>query len=60
MQSGHNELLGKTAKDRARVENIVGVLNDAMKDITALCFNKEYNTAKGAALEKAKVKLNDI
>ncbi len=31
LQSGHDELLGKTTKDRARVDNLNGVLKDALK-----------------------------
>ena len=60
LQSGHSELLGKTTKDRARVDNIIGVLKDALKDIRGLYWNKEYNTAKGGVLEKARTKLDLI
>lgn len=60
LQSGHSELLGKTVKDRARVDNILGVLKDTLKDIRGLYWNKEYQTAKGAVLEKAKTKLDFI
>lgn len=42
LQSGHSDLLGKTAKDRARVDNILGVLKDALKEIRALFWNKDY------------------
>lgn len=60
LQSGHSELLGKTAKDRARVDNLLGVLKDALKDIRGLYWNKEYQTAKGDVLEKARTKLDLI
>jgi glutathione S-transferase len=60
LQSGHNELLGKTTKDRARVDNILGVLKDTLKDIRSLFWNKEYATLKDAALEKAKSKLDHL
>jgi len=52
--------LGKTVKDRARVDNILGVLKDALKDIRALYWNKDYQNAKGEVLEKARTKLDLI
>jgi glutathione S-transferase len=60
LQSGHSELLGKTAKDRARVDNLLGVLKDALKDIRGLYWNKDYQNAKGDVLEKARTKLDYI
>ena len=60
LQSGHNELLGKTTKDRARVENILGVLKDSLKEIRSLFMNKEFATLKDAALEKVKTKFDLI
>lgn len=60
LQSGHTELLGKTVKDRARVDNLIGVLKDALKEIRGLYWNKEYNNVKGEVLEKARTKLDYI
>lgn len=60
LQSGHSELLGKTVKDRARVDNLLGVLKDALKDIRALYWNKDYQNAKADVLEKARTKLDYI
>jgi glutathione S-transferase len=31
MKSGHDELLGKNAKDRARVDSLLGTLKDSLK-----------------------------
>lgn len=60
LQSGHSELLGKTAKDRARVDNLLGVLNDATKDIRGLFWNKNWEAVKAETLEKARTKLDYI
>lgn len=41
-RSGKTDLLGKNAQDRGRVENIIGVFNDAFKEIRGLLFNKDF------------------
>lgn len=60
LQSGHSELLGKTVRDRARIDNLLGVMKDALKEIRGLYWNKNYNNVKGEVLEKAKTKLDYI
>ena len=60
LQSGHSELLGKTTKDRARVDNLLGVLKDAVKEIRALFWNKNWESVKAETLEKARTKLDYI
>ena len=59
-RSGKTDLLGKTVEDMGRVENIAGVFNDAIKELSGLYFNKEHETAKIEVLEKARPKLNYI
>ena len=59
-RSGKNELLGKNAEDMGRIENVIGVLNDAIKPIRGLFFNKDYANVKIETLEKARDKLNYI
>ena len=43
-----------------KVENILGLFTDIMKPIRALIFNKEYESVKAEALEKARDKLNYV
>lgn len=59
-RSGKTELLGKDAHDRAEVNKLLSVFNDASKDIRALTWNKDYETVKGAVLEKVKGKLDGL
>ena len=40
------------------VANIIGVINDALKDIRGLFWNKEYETVKAETLEKARAKFD--
>lgn len=56
-RSGRTELWGKTPQDQGKVDNILGVINDAMKDIRALFWNKDYKHLKDGALANAKPKL---
>lgn len=59
-RSGKNELLGKNAEDTGRVNNILGVFNDAFKEIRGLLWNKDYENVKIEALEKARSKFNTL
>ena len=59
-KSGRTELLGKDLQDEGKVENLIGVFNDALKDIKGLFWNKDYEALKTEALEKARSKLNYI
>ena len=59
-KSGRTELLGKNVQDEGKVENLIGVFNDALKDIKGLFWNKDYEALKTEALEKARSKLNYI
>ena len=43
--------------DSGIVNNIIGVLNDTRKDLSALFFDKEYQKSKGAVLEKIRPRL---
>jgi glutathione S-transferase len=59
-KSGKTDLLGKNSQDEGHVNNIIGVLNDGLKDIRALFWNKDYETLKVELLEKARPKFNYI
>lgn len=50
--------MGKTPEDEARVNNLLGVLADGMKDIRGLYWNKDYEATKIEVLEKARSKFN--
>lgn len=56
-RSGKTELLGKNIQDQARVESIVSVLGDIRQHIGPLFWNKDWQAALPAALEKAAPKL---
>jgi len=45
-KSGKTDLLGKTAQDQGKVDNLIGVINDALKDIRGLYWNKDYENIK--------------
>lgn len=57
-RSGHNELLGKNAQDEAVVENVIGVINDAFKELRVLFGNPQWEQAKAEVLPKLLPKLN--
>lgn len=59
-RSGKTDLLGKNIHDHGKVENLIGVLNDALKEIQALFWNKDYETIKIEVLEKARTKLDYV
>jgi hypothetical protein len=52
--------LGKTPEDEAKIDNIIGVINDGLKDIRGLYWNKDYANVKIEVLEKARPKFNYI
>lgn len=45
-RSGRTELLGKTVQDEGLVENLIGVVNDALKEMRTLFGNPHWETAK--------------
>lgn len=45
-KSGKTELLGKSLHDQGTLENLIGVLNDGLKELRTLFFNKDYETVK--------------
>lgn len=55
-RSGKTELLGKNTQDQGKVEAIIAVLTDALKDIRGLFWNKDYEALKIELLEKARPK----
>lgn len=59
-KSGHEELLGKNAKDRARVDSTIGTLKDSLKELVPLFFNKDYENLKQDVLNKSSAKFNDL
>jgi glutathione S-transferase len=59
-RSGKTDLLGKNVEDSGLVNNLIGVLTDALKDIKGLFWNKDYENLKIEYLEKARPKLDAI
>lgn len=59
-RSGKTELLGRNSQDQGKVDALLGVFNDAMKEIRGLFWNKEHENLKVEALEKARTKFNYI
>lgn len=59
-RSGKTELLGKNTRDQGKVDAIIAVLADALKDIRGLFWNKDHETLKIELLEKARPKFNYI
>lgn len=57
-RSGHNELLGKTIEEEGVVNNIIGVLNDAFKEIRGVLYVDNWSELKAAAFDKIKPKLD--
>lgn len=56
-RSGNTELLGKTPKDEAKVNEILGVLDDIRTNVSKLFFDKEYQTKLKETWEKVLPKL---
>jgi glutathione S-transferase len=40
--SGKTELLGKNVHDQGVIDNILGVINDILKEVRGLYFNPKY------------------
>lgn len=59
-KSGKTDLLGKDLHDQGTLENLIGVFNDALKEVRSLFFNKDYETVKIESLEKARSKFDYI
>ena len=57
-RSGKTELLGKTLQDQGKVENIMGVVEDILKEMRSLFGNPHWETARGEVLPKIKPKLD--
>jgi len=57
---GKGELLGKTAQDNARVESFLSIFTEISSAIKGLFWNKDWENAKGAVLEKYQGKLADL
>jgi glutathione S-transferase len=54
---GKPELNGKDAKDTARIESFLSIFTEIAGAVRALFFNKDYETAKNAVIEKYRPKL---
>jgi glutathione S-transferase len=52
-RSGHNELLGKDAKETACQGMVSGVIEDGFMALINLGFNPKFETEKGAVYEAA-------
>ena len=59
-RSGKTDLLGKNTRDQGKVDALISVINDALKDIRGLFWNKDHETLKIELLEKARPKFNYI
>lgn len=59
-RSGKTELLGKNSQDQGKVDALLAVFNDAIKEIKGLFWNKDHETLKIEVLEKIRPKLNYI
>ena len=59
-RSGNTELLGKTLHDSAKVNEIIGVLEDIRTAVAKLFNDKEYETKLKEAWEKVKPKLDNL
>ncbi len=59
-RSGKVELLGKNTQDQGKVNSIIGVFNDALKDIRGLFMDKDHEMHKVQLLEKARPKFDEI
>lgn len=59
-RSGKTDLLGKNVQDAGQLNNILGVITDALKDIRGLFWNKDYENLKVDLLEKARPKFDAI
>lgn len=57
-RSGKTELLGKTLQDQGKVENIIGVVEDILKELRSLFGNPHWESARGEVLPKIKPKLD--
>jgi glutathione S-transferase len=57
---GKKELLGKDAKDEARVETFISIFSEAAGAVRGLFFNKEHETAKVGVIEKYLPKLAEL
>lgn len=49
-RSGDNDLLGKSYEDEGAVNNILGVLNDAFKEIRGILIQDNWSELKAATL----------
>jgi glutathione S-transferase len=56
-RSGRTDLLGKTLQDEGLVENLIGVLNDALKEMRSLFGNPHWEHAKNEIFPKIKPKI---
>jgi glutathione S-transferase len=57
-RAGRTDLLGKTVQDEALVENVIGVVNDALKEMRSLFGNPHWETAKAEVFPKIKPKID--
>jgi glutathione S-transferase len=57
---GNSDLLGKNIHDNAEVERFLSVFSEVSSAIKGLYWNKEWETAKVAVLEKYAVKLDQL
>ena len=59
-RSGHKELLGKNAADQGEVDNIIGVINDILKEGRGLFFNPKYQELASETFEKLRTKFDSL
>ena len=52
-KSDKKDLLGKNIQDQARVDEILGVIEDARKPVSPLFWDKEWESKKADAWQKA-------
>ena len=52
-RSEHKDLLGKNLKDSAKVNNVVGVMDEVRQNIAKLFFDKDYESKLKETWEKA-------
>jgi hypothetical protein len=53
-------LLGKTIQDKARLDSFLSIFTEIVGAVKGLYFNKDYETAKIAVLDKYRVKLEQL